>query len=83
MTRFPLPLALIVAGMLAVSASTAGTSGGGWTRVSDPGAAGSVGLARTGNGTLHVVWAKDTAAFDSRITAAGKPGGRSSVVSGC
>jgi hypothetical protein len=67
--------------ILATTASGSITKSG-WTRISDPGAVGSVGLARVADGTLHVVWAKGGAAYDSRISAAGKPRSRTSLVSG-
>ncbi len=57
-------------------------SGSAWARVTDPDAYGSVGLARGANGTLHVIWAKGGNAFDTPVNAAGKAGGRTTVVSG-
>ncbi len=81
MKRYLIPLAVVLCGALAVTAA-ASVSANGWARVSDPGAEGSVGVARVGEGTLHVVWARGGSAFDSRISAAGKPASRTPVASG-
>lgn len=81
MTRRILLGAALGAALLAGIASGAVT-GSAWTRVSDPDAAGGVGLARTGNGTLHVLWARGAAAYDTPVSVAGKVGGRTAVVSG-
>lgn len=77
----PLVVGALVAGALGASAA-ASIEATGWTRVSDPGAEASVGVARSRDGTLHVVWARAGAAFDTRVTATGKVGSRSGVVSG-
>lgn len=54
-----------------LAASAAGSGSKAWRQLSDPGAASGVGLARTSNGTLHVIWAKGGAAFDTRIATNG------------
>ena len=51
-----------------LAASAAGSGSKAWRQLSEPGAASGVGLARTSNGTLHVIWAKGGAAVDARIT---------------
>ncbi|MFN0156272.1 MAG: hypothetical protein ACKVUT_18000 [Gaiella sp.] len=81
MKRYLIPLAAVIAAALAVTAGASVTVTG-WTRVSDGGAEGSVGLARVTDRTLHVVWARAGTAFDSRISAGGKPAGRTPVASG-
>jgi hypothetical protein len=85
----PLVVALAVAGLaaafsLAVQAhSTAGTA---WTRISGPTQPGiQLGLARTSDGVLHVIWnrgASPTSIFETRLSPAGKMIGTSTVASG-
>jgi hypothetical protein len=77
-----LALGATLAAALLTGIASGAVSGSGWSRVTDPDAGGSVGLARTANGTLHVIWAKGGNAYDTSVNAAGKAGGRTTVVSG-
>lgn len=67
---------------LLVGIASGAVTGSAWTRLSDPDAASGVGLARGGNGTLHVLWAKGANVYDTSVNAAGRVGSKSSVVSG-
>lgn len=77
-------LALSAGAALAAQArTTAGTS---WSRVSGPQQPGAqLGLARTGDGVLHVIWnrgSSPTSIFDTRVSPAGRTLGTSTVASG-
>src|SRR5258708_166351 len=79
--------ALAAAAALAAQASRAApTAASGWTRVSGPAAPGQqLGLARTADGVLHVIWnrgATPTSIFETRLSSAGKALGTSAVASG-
>jgi hypothetical protein len=80
--------AAVGAAVLAAVAAVAGAAGaaGGWTRVSGPAAAGvQLGLARTADGVLHVIWnrgATNTSIYENRFSAAGKSLGTSTVATG-
>ena len=69
----------------AAGARAAGTSTP-WTRISGPAQPGAqLGLARTADGVLHVIWnrgATNTSIFETRFSAAGKTAGTSSVATG-
>ncbi len=73
----------LVAGTSRASTATAGPS---WTRVSGPTQPGNqLGLARTADGVLHVIWNRgnsSTSIFETRLSAAGKAIGTSTVASG-
>jgi hypothetical protein len=81
---------LAVAALTAVAAAAAALAAQGassaWTRVSGPTAAGvQLGLARTADGVLHVIWnrgATGTSIFETRFSAAGKAIGTSTVATG-
>jgi hypothetical protein len=75
-------LGAAVGAALLTGIASGAVNGSAWTRVTDPDANGSVGLARGANGTLHVVWAKGGNAYDTTVSGAGKVGGRTTVVSG-
>jgi hypothetical protein len=76
-------LAVLGAVLLATSA---GASSPGWSRVSGPSQPGNqLGLARTADGVLHVIWnrgATNTSINETRFSSAGKPLGTSTVASG-
>jgi hypothetical protein len=85
--RFHLVLAASVGAVaLAAGAVAASTGGSPWSRVSGPTQPGSqLGLARTQDGVLHVIWNKgatQTSISETRLTAAGKPAGSSPVATG-
>jgi hypothetical protein len=71
---------------IAAAAGSAGAAGSGWTRISGPAQPGvQVGLARTADGVLHVIWnrgATGTTIYETRFSAAGKSLGTSTVASG-
>src|SRR4029079_2129277 len=64
----------------------AAAAGSAWSRISGPTQAGAqLGLARTGDGVLHVIWNRGNAPasiFETRLSAAGKPVGTSAVATG-
>ena len=70
----------------AAGVAAAGAAGTGWTRISGPAAPGvQLGLARTADGVLHVIWnrgATGTSIFETRFSAAGKSTGTSTVATG-
>jgi hypothetical protein len=75
-------------GVVALAAGAVGASTGGssWSRISGPTQPGSqLGLARTQDGVLHVIWnrgATGTSIFETHISPAGKSAGTSTVTSG-
>jgi hypothetical protein len=78
-------------GMLALAAAAAlaaqaRSTASGWTRVSGPTQSGQqLGLARTTDGVLHVIWNRGqqtVSIFETKISPAGKPAGTSTVASG-
>ncbi len=75
-----------VAAALAAGAGRAAPAGSGWARISGPTQPGNqLGLARTPDGVLHVVWnrgATPTSIFETRLSPAGRPAGTSTVASG-
>jgi hypothetical protein len=77
-------VALAVAA-IAAGGSAAGTSTS-WSRISGPTQPGlQLGLARTADGVLHVIWnhgATNTSIFETRLSAAGRTLGTSTVASG-
>jgi hypothetical protein len=75
-------LGAVLGAALLTGIASGAVNGSAWTRVTDPDAYGSVGLARGTNGTLHVVWAKGGNAYDTSVNPGGKLGGRSTAVSG-
>jgi hypothetical protein len=80
-------VALVAASALAVGAAAgAQTTAAAWTRISGPTAPGSqLGLARTADGVLHVIWnrgATNTSIFETRVSSAGKVLGKSTVATG-
>ena len=58
-------LGATVGAALLTGIASGAVTGSAWTRVTDPDAYGSVGLARGTNGTLHVIWAKGGNAANS------------------
>jgi len=84
--RFAVALAVSAAAAAAALTAQAGPTATAWTRVSgptDPGV--QLGLARTADGVLHVVWNRGrttTSIFDTRLSPAGKTTGTSTVASG-
>jgi hypothetical protein len=79
---------VVVAATLAATLALVGqaqpTAGTTWSRISGPGSSGiQLGLARTGDGMLHVVWNRGnpppTSIFDTRISPAGKRLGTTTV----
>jgi hypothetical protein len=79
--------ALAAVAVAAAAASGRATSAGsGWTRISGPSQAGSqLGLARSADGVLHVIWNRGnspTSIFETRLSAAGKRAGTSTVATG-
>jgi Carboxypeptidase regulatory-like domain len=69
---------MALAAAVALVAEAGWTAGGGWTRISGPGNTGDqLGLARTSDGVLHVIWNRGnpppTSIFDTRISSTGKP----------
>lgn len=85
--RFHLTVAASL-GVVALAAGAVGASAGGspWSRISGPTQPGvQLGLARTQDGVLHVIWnrgATPTSIFETRISPAGKAVGTSTVASG-
>ncbi len=86
-------IALVSAALLAVVVSVtvaagraAPTASPPWARISGPAGAGAqLGLGRTPDGVLHVIWnrgATPTSIFDTRLSAAGKPLGTTTVATG-
>jgi hypothetical protein len=71
---------------IAAAAGSAGAAGSGWSRISGPAQPGvQLGLARTADGVLHVIWnrgATGTTIYETRLSAAGKSLGTSTVASG-
>ena len=85
------PISIAAVAVAAVAALAAGASyaagvGSAWSRISGPAQAGAqLGLARTGDGVLHVIWNRGsapTSIFETRLSAAGKPVGTSTVAKG-
>ena len=80
-------LVVAVAATAGAGAATgAGATSAAWSRISGPTAAGQqLGLARTGDGVLHVIWNRgptNTSIFETRFSSAGKALGTSAVASG-
>jgi Carboxypeptidase regulatory-like domain len=78
-------IAGVAAAAIATSAGAAGRSVSAWTRISGPTQPGAqLGLARTADGLLHVIWNRgtpSTSIFETRLSAAGKAIGTSTVAS--
>jgi hypothetical protein len=80
-----LALALSLAAVAALAAEAGrARSASAWTKISGPTGAGpQIGLARTGDGVLHVIWNRGnpapTSIFDTRISPAGKTLGTTTV----
>src|SRR5262245_60193647 len=77
-------LALVVAAAIAAGAGAAGKPSRAWTRVSGPGRTGiQLGLARTPDGVLHVIWNRGnpppTTIYDTRFSASGARLGTTTV----
>ena len=83
--RIHLAAAVVALAGFAAAASAAGSSPA-WTRVSGPTQPGQqLGLSRTADGVLHVIWnrgASNTSIFETRFSAAGKDVGTSTVATG-
>jgi hypothetical protein len=71
---------------LVAGVGRAAPAGSSWSRISGPNQPGSqLGLARTADGTLHVIWnrgATPTSIFETRISPAGAAAGTSTVATG-
>ncbi len=71
---------------LVAGVGRAAPAGSSWSRISGPNQPGSqLGLARTADGTLHVIWNRGstgTSIFETRISPAGKTVGTSTVATG-
>src|SRR5439155_9905509 len=84
--RLAAALLVLALGSVACVASAVAARSGGWTRVSGPTAPGEqLGLARTGDGVLHVIWnrgATSTSILETRFSAAGRPSGSSTDATG-
>jgi hypothetical protein len=83
----PIQIVIVVAAaVLAVGVGSAAPAAPSWTRVSGPNNAGDqLGLARTPDGTLHVIWNRGNQApssiFDTRLSASGATRGTTTVAS--
>jgi len=79
-------LALTAAVAVAAAAVHAAPTGAAWSRISGPTQPGSqLGLARTHDGVLHVIWnrgAQSTSVFETRLSPAGAAAGTSTVAKG-
>jgi hypothetical protein len=81
-------VALAAVAALAAASTVAGahSSGTSWTRISGPQETGiELGLARTPDGVLHVIWNRNktpTSIFETRFSPAGKAAGTSTVATG-
>ncbi|MGE5274680.1 MAG: hypothetical protein ACM3QU_13100 [Verrucomicrobiota bacterium] len=81
----PIRAALVIAAaVLAVGVGSAAPAAPSWTRISGPNNAGDqLGLARTPDGTLHVIWNRGNQApssiFDTRVSASGASRGTTTV----
>jgi hypothetical protein len=75
----------LAAGIAGAAAASAGTSPA-WSRISGPTQPGSqLGLARTADGVLHVIWNRGngpTSIFETRLSSAGRAIGTSTVATG-
>jgi hypothetical protein len=80
--------AVLALGAIAIGGTAAASvaASSGWTRISGPTAPGvQLGLARTADGVLHVIWnrgAPNTSIFETRFSAAGRAAGTSTVATG-
>ncbi len=84
MRSTPIALAFAFALALVLGAGPAVPAGSAWTRISGPKGAGQqLGLARTADGTLHVIWNRGnpapTAIFDTRFSPSGAKLGTTTV----
>jgi len=85
--RFHIVLAASLGAVaLAAGAVSTAPAASPWSRISGPAQPGSqLGLARTQDGVLHVIWnrgATPTSIFETRLSAAGTPAGTSTVATG-
>jgi hypothetical protein len=85
--RFHIVLAVSLGAVaLAAGAVSTAPAASPWSRISGPAQPGSqLGLARTQDGVLHVIWnrgATPTSIFETRLSAAGTPAGTSTVTTG-
>jgi hypothetical protein len=82
----PISIVVVAVAAVAVGGGHAASAGSAWSRISGPDQAGAqLGLARTGDGVLHVIWNRgnsSTSIFETRLSAAGKPVGTSTVAKG-
>ena len=78
--------ALVLSALAALAAQARTTAGTSWSRVSGPQQPGAqLGLARTGDGVLHVIWNRGntpTSIFETRVSPTGRTLGTSTVASG-
>jgi hypothetical protein len=81
-----LVLVILAAAAAAVGAAGSVTATTAWSRISGPSQPGlQLGLARTADGVLHVIWnrgATNTSIFETRLSAAGRKLGTSTVAAG-
>ncbi len=86
LTALVLGLSAVAAPALAAHSASSLSAATAWLRVSGPTQPGNqLGLARTPDGVLHVVWnrgAQSTSIFETRLSPAGKPVGTSTVATG-
>jgi hypothetical protein len=78
--------AIVLAAAAPLGGQARSTAGGGWTRISGPTQPGmQLGLARTKDGVLHVIWnrgSSNTSIFETRFSPTGKAAGTSAVAAG-
>jgi hypothetical protein len=83
---YRLAVAALAAAAAAAAALAAQGASSAWTRVSGPTQPGAqLGLARTKDGVLHVIWnrgATNTSIFETRLSPTGKPAGTATVATG-
>ena len=84
--RIAVAVTVLVAVAVGAAAGRATSTGSAWTRISGPTHAGSqLGLARSADGVLHVIWNRGnspTSIFETRLSPAGKAAGTSTVATG-
>src|SRR5580765_2269152 len=84
--RITVAVTVLAAVAVAAAAGRATSTGSAWTRISGPTQAGSqLGLARSADGVLHVIWNRGnspTSILETRLSQAGKAAGTSTVAAG-
>jgi hypothetical protein len=86
LTGIALAVAAAAAAVVAIAAGQAAPAGSSWSRISGPTQPGlQLGLARTPDGTLHVIWNRGVSPasiFETRLAPTGKAVGTSTVATG-